>query len=330
MAKRHVEHEQLPIPNGWFAVAFSRDVHEGDVVPLEYFDEELVLFRTRSGQVKVLDPFCPHLGAHLGHGGRVMGETIRCPFHGWQFDGTSGDCTHIPYCDRIPPKARVRSWPVQEKNGMVFVWYHSEQKPPEWDFPVLEEIGHADWSEPRTFDLVMDAHVQDTHENNNDPVHFQFVHKMMETPPSEILYSPRQHALPHHEHERAADAARQLRADAGARLLGARAHCGALRGLARRRLLMFSSTTPIDDQKVHSRWLLTATSNMVDLAGEEFMNALTQGVQQDFPIWQNKVHRARPVLCEADTYLAEYRKWARQFYTNPIGDVAGDAPRAEG
>ena len=330
MAKRHVEHEQLPIPNGWFAVAFSRDLHEGDVVPLEYFDEELVLFRTRSGQAKVLDPFCPHLGAHLGYGGRVMGETIRCPFHGWQFDGTSGDCTHIPYCERIPRKARVRSWPVQEKNGMVFVWHHSEQKPPEWDFPVLDEIGHADWSEPRTFDLVMDAHVQDTHENNNDPVHFQFVHKMMETPPSEIHYSPDS------THYRITSTSEQQTPLGSFQLTLVRDSWGL--GLTSVRsegwpdagLLMFSSTTPIDDQRVHSRWLLTATSNMVDLAGEEFMNALTQGVQQDFPIWQNKVHRARPVLCEADTYLAEYRKWARQFYTNPIGDVAGDVPRTEG
>jgi hypothetical protein len=55
----------------------------------------------------------------------------------------------------------------------------------------------------------------------------------------------------------------------------------------------------------------------VDLAGEEFMQGLTTGVQQDFPIWKNKVHRARPVLCEADVYLADFRKWARQFYTNP-------------
>ena len=34
-------------------------------------------------------------------------------------------------------------------------------------------------------------------------------------------------------------------------------------------------------------------------------------------IWKNKVHRARPVLCEADTYLVEFRKWARQFYSQP-------------
>jgi hypothetical protein len=80
---------------------------------------------------------------------------------------------------------------------------------------------------------------------------------------------------------------------------------------------MYSSTTPIDEKRVHSRWLLTATNNLVDIAGEEFMKKLTEGVQQDMPIWRNKVHRARPVLCEADTYLAEFRRWARQFYSQP-------------
>ena len=56
---------------------------------------------------------------------------------------------------------------------------------------------------------------------------------------------------------------------------------------------------------------------MVDLAGEDFMNGLTSGVMQDLRIWSNKVHRARPVLCEADTYLAEFRQWVKQFYSQP-------------
>ena len=66
-----------------------------------------------------------------------------------------------------------------------------------------------------------------------------------------------------------------------------------------------------------SRWLLTCTNNLVALAGEEFMNGLPQGVMQDFPIWQNKVYRSNPVLCEADEYLRDFRKWVRQFYTDP-------------
>jgi len=117
MARRDREDTQLPLPNGWFAVAFARELREGEVRPLHYFGEDLVLFRTRSGHARVLDAFCPHLGAHLGHGGRVMGETLRCPFHGWQYDGTTGECVHIPYCERIPQQARLRSWTCARRTG---------------------------------------------------------------------------------------------------------------------------------------------------------------------------------------------------------------------
>ena len=320
MALREKEDDKLPLPNGWFAVAWSKELGEGDVKPVQYFGEELVLFRTRTGQARVVDAFCPHLGAHLGHGGRVMGETIRCPFHGWQYDGQSGACTAIPYCERIPARARVRAWDVLERNGMIFAWYHAEQKPPEWDMPLMPEIGHAEWSEPRTFELVLPAHVQDTHENNNDPVHFQFVHRSLETPPSSIEYSAdgRHYRIVSDFVAQGAWAAyleksKLVRDSWGLGLTAVRTE-----GIPGAGLLMYSSTTPIDEKRVHSRWLLTATKNIVDFFGEEFMTGLTQGVQQDIPIWTNKVHRARPVLCEADNYLAEFRKWARQFYSQPV------------
>jgi nitrite reductase/ring-hydroxylating ferredoxin subunit len=320
MARRAEEDDKLPLPNGWFALAWSKELGEGDVKPVQYFGEELVLFRTRTGQARVVDAFCPHLGAHLGHGGRVMGETIRCPFHGWQYDGQSGACTTIPYCERIPARARVRAWDVLERNGMIFAWYHAEQKPPEWQMPLMPEIGHAEWSEPRTFELVLPAHVQDTHENNNDPVHFQFVHRSLETPPSSIEYSAdgRHYRIVSDFVAQGAWAAyleksKLVRDSWGLGLTAVRTE-----GLPGAGLLMYSSTTPIDEKHVHSRWLLTATKNIVDFFGEEFMTGLTQGVQQDIPIWTNKVHRARPVLCEADNYLAEFRKWARQFYSQPV------------
>ncbi|MFP6578824.1 MAG: Rieske 2Fe-2S domain-containing protein [Myxococcota bacterium] len=322
MARREIEHDVLPIPNGWFAVEWSRELHDGDVVPIHYFGEDLVLFRTRSGEARVLDAFCPHLGAHLGHGGRVMGDTLRCPFHAWQFDGASGDCVSIPYCEKIPPRAKLRSWDVQERNGMIFVWHHVEAKPPEWDFPVLEEIGHPDWSEARTVEHEFEAYVQDTHENNNDPVHFEYVHHMPTTSPGEITFSEDS------THYRIVNTSEQdtpigplelslIRDSWGLGLTSVRSV-----GFPDAGLLMYSSTTPINEHRVCSRWLLTCTNNMVDYMGEEFMHKLVEGVKQDIPIWKNKVHRARPVLCAGDTYLGEFRQWARQFYSNPVGGEA--------
>jgi phenylpropionate dioxygenase-like ring-hydroxylating dioxygenase large terminal subunit len=321
MAIREREHTQLPIPNGWFAVAWSKDLIVGGVQAIHYLNEDLVLFRTRSGEAKVLDAYCAHLGAHLGEGGRVISETVRCPFHGWQYDG-AGKCVEIPYCKKIPSKARVRSWPVQEKNGMIFLWYHSADRAPEWDFPTLEEIGHPDWSEPRTVEIEIPTHVQDSHENNNDPIHFQYVHGNMQSADpsaSDISYGADgrnyrivgnyQTVMPFGTFD-----VSMTRDSYGLGLVSLRTT-----GIPDAGLLMFSATTPIEvsgtSARSISRWLLTATNNMIDLAGEEFMKGLTDGVMQDMRIWKNKVHRANPVLCAADTYLADFRKWTKQFYT---------------
>ena len=56
---------------------------------------------------------------------------------------------------------------------------------------------------------------------------------------------------------------------------------------------------------------------MIDHAGDDFLHRLVQGVEQDQPIWANKVHRAKPLLCKGDKYIAEYRRWVKQFYTDP-------------
>jgi len=98
------EKVNLPIPFGWFAVARSQDLASGGVQPLYYFDEHLVLYRSMDGKSHVLEAFCPHLGAHLSHGGKVEDDVIVCPFHGWQFD-SQGACVKVPYASQIPKRA---------------------------------------------------------------------------------------------------------------------------------------------------------------------------------------------------------------------------------
>ncbi|MBM4687865.1 Rieske 2Fe-2S domain-containing protein [Rhodococcus hoagii] len=51
----------------------------GDVKPLHYFGQDLVAYRTEGGRLVVLNAYCEHLGAHLGHGGSVAGDDIQCP-----------------------------------------------------------------------------------------------------------------------------------------------------------------------------------------------------------------------------------------------------------
>jgi phenylpropionate dioxygenase-like ring-hydroxylating dioxygenase large terminal subunit len=317
---------QLPIPNGWFAVAWGKDLVDGEVKRTRCFGEELVMFRTRSGNVRVLDAYCAHLGAHLGEGGRVIGENIRCPFHGWTYDG-GGKCVEIPYCkDHAPPAAaRVRAWPVVERNRMIFVWHHAEGFPPSWEVPVMPEIGDPDWTEPRFYELEVPVHMQDMAENNCDPVHFQFVHGNLQIPTQTIEYGEggrfmRVSGI----HETAmSTSSLKVRLDRDCWGLGLAAV--RLVGIPDAGLLMFSSTSPVDSRNAASRWLFTVSKNLADLAGEDFIQRLSTGVLEDMRIWKNKIHRANPVLCQADTFLVEFRKWVRQFYSTPAGEIGTEA-----
>ena len=48
----------------------------------------------------MLDAYCPHMGANIAVGGHVIGDCLECPFHGWQFRGSDGKVTKIPYADK--------------------------------------------------------------------------------------------------------------------------------------------------------------------------------------------------------------------------------------
>ena len=104
----------LPVPFGWFAVAWSDEVAMGEARAAYALDRHLVLWRDEDGVAHVQDAFCPHLGAHLGHGGTVVDGDLQCPFHGWRFDATGAN-TDIPYSDRCNKRARLRTFPAVER-----------------------------------------------------------------------------------------------------------------------------------------------------------------------------------------------------------------------
>src|SRR5215467_3099159 len=129
--------DALPIPNSWYALGFSSELKHGAVLTRTLAEHELVLFRTRSGRACVMDAYCPHLGAHLGVGGRVEGETIRCPFHAFRFD-TAGSCVATGYGTKPPPTAQARLWPLSEVNYIRFGYYDSKYQAPTWEPPALD------------------------------------------------------------------------------------------------------------------------------------------------------------------------------------------------
>jgi nitrite reductase/ring-hydroxylating ferredoxin subunit len=312
---RSDEHTQPGIPNGWFAVAYSDDLHPGEVQRLLCFGRELVLFRTRSGKARVLSAYCPHLGAHLAEGGRVVGESVRCPFHAWQFDGETGQCVEIPYCKRIPARARTQAWEVVERNQLIFVWHHAEGKQPDWQVPEIAQLSDPGWSPAQRFTLEVPVHMQDMAENNWDPVHFEIVHTSPIAPETDITYGDDGRFMRAISYSQQETPLGKFDMSLIRDTWGIGMSSVESAGIPGVGLYLFSSTTPVDADKSISRWLMTSTADMVDLAGEEWFKGVTSGVQDDMRIWANKIHRAEPVLCEADKSLAAFRKWARQFYS---------------
>lgn len=106
--------------NAWYVAGWSSDLSPGDRLGRTYLNEPIVLFRTEDGRVGALEDRCIHRAMQLSKG-FVDGDIIRCTYHGLEF-GTDGVCTRIPAQDKVPSTARVRSYPVVERDALIWIW----------------------------------------------------------------------------------------------------------------------------------------------------------------------------------------------------------------
>jgi phenylpropionate dioxygenase-like ring-hydroxylating dioxygenase large terminal subunit len=302
-----------PLPNGWFQLAYSDELAVGEVARLDYFDRELVAFRGEDGCAHVLDAHCPHLGAHLGYGGEVSGNVIRCPFHAWEFDG-AGTCVNVPYARRIPPQARIHAWRSVETNGMLFVHFDRDGREPDFEIPRVAELESEQWTAPYRRDFVVEGPAQELAENTVDPAHFKYVHKTAALPKA-----------------RAWAEGPKLRVEMEYPMgVGERQQQGAIDittwgfgfGLTRFTgivdTLVIVTGTPIDPERTHNRMSFLLKKRESEQAtraiGEAFIDEIARQFEQDRPIWANKVHWERPLLCDGDGPIGVLRSWAQQFY----------------
>ena len=159
---------------------------------LRYFGEDLVAYRDESGELHMLSGHCRHLGAHIGHGGKVVGDCVECPFHGWRW-GPDGTNRYIPYQPDRPNRAlRLRVFPVREQYDCVFIWHQPDGKEPQWEIPghlpkvpaVRDRSGdyyraYPEFSRRAAREPV---HPQIVAENAPDSAHFEYVHHATVTP----------------------------------------------------------------------------------------------------------------------------------------------------
>ena len=111
---------QAFLTNCWYVAAWDHELIDGKLLARTILEKPVLLYKGDSGRAVALDNRCAHRGAKLSNG-RLEGDSIRCMYHGLKFD-PSGRCVQIPGQDNIPPKLGVRSYPVVERDHLVWIW----------------------------------------------------------------------------------------------------------------------------------------------------------------------------------------------------------------
>jgi len=159
--------------NSWYCAGWSTDL-AGQPLGRRILGDYLVFYRGEHGQVIASAGRCPHRFAPMDRG-PVMGDIIQCPYHGLQFDA-AGLCVHNPTGDGfIPSQTRLRSYPVVERGGAIWVWmgqpelaYESTLQP--------KDILHDPTLSARTAYLNVAANYQLVVDNLLDLTHAPFLH----------------------------------------------------------------------------------------------------------------------------------------------------------
>jgi len=330
---------EYAFPRGWFAVANASEVGRKPLA-VRYFGQDMVLYRGESGRAVMLDAYCPHMGTHLASGENsatttsathMEGDNIRCPFHAWRF-GPDGVCNHIPYHDGpIPAAARVKSWPVEERYGVIFAWHDPEGLEP--DFPLIDipEWDDPAWLRWQGLEYLCDLkHPIEVFDNMSDVAHLGHLHGG-----HAIAYENEYDAHLMHQRQRSAVEAGGLFGDTYSTLAGYVGPGIAFGRFQEMGAVQLICVTPIEDGSC--RLWQTATMKMrpgQPAAEAEAMRAgashmFGEGLMRDGEVWAMKRPAINVMQLTSDGPFGQSRIWYSQFY-NPrakaaeiVGRVAG-------
>ncbi|NBA93707.1 Rieske 2Fe-2S domain-containing protein [Pseudomonas sp. R5(2019)] len=319
---------------GWHCLGEADSFRDGKLHTLNIFGGRLVGFANQAGEISVLDAYCPHMGADLSQGELVNGRVV-CPFHHWAYEA-NGRCSEIPYCKRIPPKAKTRRWLTCEVNKLLFIWNNPEGNPPAQgvEIPYLPEIDSDEWSSDWHIDLLtIETHPRELVDNLADAQHFGPVHGTPVKYFANVFEGHIGHQIFHGDSERL-----------GGDLVADSAYYGPATHFTRMR-------AEFDGMTVHSILLnchVPVTPNSFELRfgvlvkkvpgwSEEQNRALAlEYVQnnrtsfyQDVDIWKTKTRVEAPVLAEGDGPIYQLRDWYSQFYMDEAQVPAEWAQRRE-
>jgi nitrite reductase/ring-hydroxylating ferredoxin subunit len=311
---------------GWYVIGWSGDVAREAVVSVTAFGQDLVLYRGTSGDLHCLDAHCQHLGAHLGHGGRVAEDCVVCPFHGWTW-GPDGQNIAVP--QGRTSKRRTGVWPVCERNGIIYLWHDVEDRPPQWEMPDLFD----DLRDEYPTNGFWDAHTSGCHqygpltiqprmaaENVVDLTHFRHVHGTREIP-TLVSYEIEDFSF-----------MTKLRVASRGRRSGAKERedtvtlkqwgvgCTYTRFSGRDNVHSIFSVTPVDAHRsiLRQTIFLERLDGETDEARLARMNAVASVYPEDVRIWQHQRFVEPPSLQTDEAALFRaLRSWLRAFEPKP-------------
>jgi phenylpropionate dioxygenase-like ring-hydroxylating dioxygenase large terminal subunit len=317
----------LPFPIGWFCLSLSRELPRGRVVTRRLMDQDCVLYRTLDGVARAVEAHCPHLGAHLGHGGKVVGRLLVCPFHRLGF-APDGACVSSP--SGAPPRARLGHLPLRELNGLLLVWHGPAGTQPSWEPPAL-----PGWARPTAvWKCEVVAHPQDVLENSFDFRHASELHGLRMrpvSPPEENGPLMRTRVRIHPAKGRLLPRLDGVLADQTITMAGLGVHTTEVivdrLGLTTylwtlptpisptRTVLRFATTAAVTDTARlpggASPLLRTAASRA---AARILLGTAIRYAYEDIRIWAHKRYRPHPRLAPDEQAIGQFRHWARQFY----------------
>lgn len=162
------------VKDAWYVAAWSADVAADALLGRVLLGKPVVLWRLPDGTPAALEDRCCHRSLPLSLG-RVAGAALRCGYHGLEFDA-AGDCVRIPGQERIPPGARVRSYPAVERHRWIWVWMGDPAAADPAAIPDFRWLDLPGWTAPAGQFRVA-AHYQRLVDNLLDFSHLQFVHR---------------------------------------------------------------------------------------------------------------------------------------------------------
>ncbi|MDE2396122.1 MAG: aromatic ring-hydroxylating dioxygenase subunit alpha [Burkholderiales bacterium] len=160
--------------NAWYVAAWNHELGR-EPRAARILGDDIVLYRKADGTPAALEDACPHRKLPLSMG-RIQGDHIECGYHGMTFD-CSGRCVKVPGAGHIPSAAVVRSYPIVERYGLLWIWMGpAEHADPATIFAV-EHWGDAAWGINQGDAMTIECNYLYITDNLLDPSHVSWVHQ---------------------------------------------------------------------------------------------------------------------------------------------------------